>query len=116
MVVMRFNMSLITTVQYIENESIDQYLPIDDLSLHDYLTDNADWNNEFWEFEPKFIKHYGEKILAVFNESVNGITFQAIWAGETPINTENLTIEQFLDVIEQNKIATKTKYVVRKYA
>ena len=109
-------MSLITEIEFIDDPNGKSCLEGLNIQLHDYLTDDADWNAEYWDFEPECLKKYSKMVESLFSQSANGIEFQALWVGEKPKNLIEIPIDKFLEVIERNQIATGARYVVRKSA
>ena len=109
-------MSLISKLTYLNENGKETKVVEPNLELHDFLTDNADWNNEYWEFEKDRLLSFSHVIREHFNHSGYGITFQAIWAGENIKSTVNLSISELTNLILQNKISTKFKYIVIKNA
>lgn len=109
-------MSLITAIKFIDDPKGKSCMEGLNIQLHDYLTDDADWNAEYWDFDSQYLKGYSKLLENLFSQSANGIEFQALWVGETPKNRIELPIEKFLEVIESNRISTEARYVVRKGA
>jgi len=109
-------MSLITVVKFIDDPSGKLFLKGTDIDLHDHLTDDADWGAEFWDFYEEYMRDYSKKLEYLFSQSANGIEFQALWVGDIPTKIINLSLSEFLEVVRNNKIDTKTKYIVRKSA
>lgn len=107
-------MSLVTKLVLIDEP--DRPLRSAEIDLHDQLTDNADWNAPFWDFDPECLKTYAERLKRIFLESNRGIVFQALWVGDEPETTRDVSIDEFLEIVRNNRIGTKTKYVVRKTA
>ena len=109
-------MSLVTEIEFIDDPEGKSYLEGLNIQLHDYLTDDADWNAEYWDFDSEHLKKYSKLLEDLFSQSANGIEFQALWVGETPNNIIELPIDKFLEIVERNQIATGARYVVRKGA
>lgn len=107
-------MSLITYIDFIDKKSDEKLLKGTDFQLHDQLTDNADWNNEFWDFNIGYLPSYAAKIESLYNQSAKGFSFSALWIGDNPTNVSNVSINEFINAIKANKIGTKTKYVISK--
>lgn len=103
-------MSLETRIEMFGNPS-SEFL-IDDSELHDLLTDGADWNAEFWDFQRSGLETLAEKITKLYAVSNGGFTFQAVWPGNQVSKVESLSLSEFLEIIRANRIGTKTKYVV----
>lgn len=85
---------------------------ISSYELHDMLTDDADWNAEYWDFRRPDLEKFAEKIAKLYAVSNGGFTFQAIWSGDKHSKTEYLSLNEFLETIKTNRIGTRTKYVV----
>lgn len=109
-------MSLVTKLIFIDDPNGRLYLKNADIDLHDHLTDDADWGAEFWDFDPGYLQTYSAQLERLFSLSANGIEFQALWVGDRPTKTLDLSLEEFLEVVRNNKIGTKISYVVRKNA
>lgn len=109
-------MSLVTKLVFIDDPNGQSLVKNADIDLHDYLTDDAGWNAEFWNFDEAYLKSYSKKLERMFSLSANGIEFQALWVGETPTKTCDLSLEEFLETVRNNKIGTKTRYLVKKNA
>ena len=109
-------MSLATKLVFIDDPNGQSLVKNADIGLHDHLTDDADWNAEFWDFDAEYLQAYSKKLERMFSLSANGIEFQALWVGDKPTTTRNLSLEEFLEAVRNNKIGTKTKYIVRKNA
>jgi len=109
-------MSLVTEIEFIDDPKGKSYLEGFNIQLHDYLTDYADWDAEYWDFDSEHLKRYSNLLEDLFSKSANGIEFQALWVGETAKKVIDLPIDEFLAVIERNQIATGARYVVRKGA
>lgn len=109
-------MSLVTRLVLIDDPYGILRLKNADLDLHNHLIDDADWDADYWVFDVKYLQSYSTKLETIFTQSVNGIEFQALWVGDKPNKTLNLSLGEFLDIVRNNKIGTKTKYVVKKKA
>ena len=103
-------MSLETRIEMLGNPSSEFY--ISDYELHDLLTDEADRNAKFWDFHHSGLEKFAQKIIKLYAVSNGGFTLQAIWSGDKISNVENLSLEEFLEIVRSNRIGTKTKYVV----
>jgi hypothetical protein len=107
-------MSLISKLTYLSENGNETKVIESNLKLHEALTDNADWNNEYWEFDNGRLLSLSKTIQEHFNLSDYGIAFQAIWADEIPKGNIPLTISELINIVSKNKISTHSKYVVRK--
>lgn len=109
-------MSLVTKLTFIAESNESSQLSDADIDLHDHLTDQADWDAEFWDIGTEYLKTYAKRLEQLFSLSTNGIEFQALWVGDKPTRTLEISIDEFLEIVRSNRIGTKTKYVVRKHA
>ena len=107
-------MSLITIIEFINTSDKRSILNQYNIDMHDYLTDQADWNSEYWDFDSEFLLKYSITVNEIINSSSSGITFQALWVGENPSEIIELTIKELIKTIENNKIKTRAKYIARK--
>jgi hypothetical protein len=109
-------MSLITEIEFINNRKSKSYLKGLNIDLHDHLTDQADWNAEYWDFDSDYLHEYSKILEHIISKSTHGIEFQAMWVGEHPDKLIELSPSEFLQVVRSNKIGTSTRYTVRKNA
>jgi len=109
-------MSLITKILPIRKSDDLGTIPNEDLNLHDCLTDDVDWNAEYWDFHPNCMSKFANVIKDAYVTSTDGVIFQALWVGDAPEITIELTIEQFISVLSENKVATHAAYIIHKNA
>ncbi len=107
-------MSLFVEIEFINTRDQRSYLKKFDLQLHNHLTEQADWDAEFWDFDPEYLVEYSKKLEEVISYSKEGIEFQALWVGENPNKFIELSPNAFLEIIRTNKIGTSTHYFVNK--
>ena len=80
------------------------------------LTDDADWNAEFWDLQSALLPHTAN-LLSLINECVpSGFVFEALWAGDKPAETLTVSFDELRDSVLKNQIKTKAKYVVENNA
>jgi len=107
-------MSLFVEIEFINDQKGKSYLKDLDYQLHDHLTEQADWNAEYWDFDPDYLKEYSQKMEKIISQSKEGIEFQALWVGERPNKFLELSSNEFLDIVRKNKIGTSTRYIIKK--
>ena len=107
-------MSLTTKIEFLDDPKGKSHLKNLDVDLHSHLTDQADWDAEYWDFESDFLQQYAQKLENLISKSESGITFEALWANENPQNFVELSPTEFLQIVRSNKIGTQTKYFVNK--
>lgn len=80
--------------------------------LHDYLADEADWRASTWDFEPEGLSKLRETMLLLFSRIPEAFLFQAVWIGD-PVESElGIGRAEFLEIIDQDEIGTRTRYAV----
>ncbi len=108
-------MSLETKIEYIGSEEsphdLDSKL---NFELHDLLSDDADWNDEFWKFNIDKMSPFVRKVEKYYGASKKGIVFSAIWPPDKVENVIEITINELRDMLLSNRVGTKAKYVVTK--
>ncbi len=109
-----FFMSLVTKIEFIDDPKGKSHLKGLDIDLHYHLTDQADWDAEYWDFDSKYLQDYAKMLKELFSKSQNGIEFQAMWIGEQPDKFVEVSINEFLEIVRSNKIGTATRYIVNK--
>ncbi|MBD3615595.1 MAG: hypothetical protein HUJ22_03405 [Gracilimonas sp.] len=107
-------MSLVTKIEFIDDPKGKSHLKGLDIDLHYYLTDQADWDAEYWDFDSEYLQDYAKMLEDLFSKSKNGIEFQAMWIGEQPDKFVEVSINEFLEIVRSNKIGTSTRYIVNK--
>lgn len=83
-------------------------------SLHDALTDDADWDDRYWDFEKEKLNEVKDRIRDEYSKSSGGITFAALWAGDEPENEIEESIEGLLQRFDEGRIGTKDRYTLTK--
>ncbi|NWK57719.1 hypothetical protein HW115_19025 [Verrucomicrobiaceae bacterium N1E253] len=85
-----------------------------DYSLHDALTDQADWNADYWDFHQNQLKSVKERIKNDYLNSSKGIVFAALWVSDLPLNDVETTIEDLLERFDHGRIGTRDRYSIKK--
>ena len=85
-----------------------------DCSLHDALTDQADWNAEFWDFHIDQLRSVKDRIRKDYVDSSSGIAFAALWVSDSPKNEIETTIDDLLERFDRGKIGTRDRYIIKK--
>jgi len=81
-------------------------------SLHDYLTDAADWDAPTWDFEPEGCQRLGQTLGWLYERMPESFEFSALWGPKT-IHEREVDRDELLDIVENNVISTVTVYKVR---
>ncbi|MEX1014388.1 MAG: hypothetical protein WDZ80_04475 [Candidatus Paceibacterota bacterium] len=109
-------MSLFVEIEFIDDRKGKSHLKDFDYQLHNHLTEQADWDAEYWDFDSEYLIEYSQKLEQLISKSEEGIEFQAMWVGEQPNKFLELTPDEFLEIIRSNKIGTSIRYIVNKNA
>ena len=80
------------------------------------LTDNADWNDEFWDFQISLLPPTAKLLADICERVPNGFTVEALWAGDKPEETLTVSLAELSNLVLKNQIKTKAKYVVENNA
>ena len=78
------------------------------------LTDDADWNAEFWNFEPSVLAPTANLLANIHQRMPNDFSVEAIWAGDKPDETLTVSIDKLKNLVTKNQVNTKAKYIVEK--
>lgn len=85
-----------------------------DVDLHDALTDAADWNAPYWDFDQEQIQEFRSRIIEEFEAAPDGLLVSAIWTGDPVEEKIELSIQEFLERLNEGQIGTRTKYLITK--
>jgi hypothetical protein len=109
-------MTLVTRIEISDSPDLQHLAASGDFDLHDYLSDQADWNAPYWEFEVGRMYEYCRKLQELFALTGSGFSFQALWVGEKPKHVEVISIEDLVSLLQTNRLRTSAKYMVSKGA
>jgi hypothetical protein len=76
------------------------------------LTDNADWNAATWEFQPMLLCDLASTFAFISERAPNGFAVEAVWIGDRVKESLEVSLDEFLEVVRRNTVATKAKYIV----
>lgn len=83
---------------------------------HDLLTDEADWNADFWDFQSNMLPYLAQAVDR-FGEVYSGpFRFSALWISDKPNVTIKVSPSELSSLIRANRIGTKTVYLVNERA
>jgi hypothetical protein len=77
------------------------------------LTDDADWNAPTWDTRKEILPDLALALLFISELASNGYIFEALWAGDKPDKNIEVSLDEILDIVQRNRIGTKTRYIVR---
>lgn len=77
------------------------------------LTDDADWNAEAWAMRPEILEPLAATIEHLIHAVPDGLTIEALWAGDAPKATVTMGAEEFASLVRTSRIGTKIRYEVR---
>jgi hypothetical protein len=76
------------------------------------LTDDADWNEPAWEIQRRLLLALAETLTVINERAHSGFAFEALWVGDKPEDQLEMAFEGFIELVRQNKLATKTRYII----
>jgi len=103
-------MSIETKIEMFGNPSSEFYFAENE--LRDLLRDKDKQPVDEWDFHKAGLEEIARKLSRLFAVSNGGFTFQATWAGATPTKTESLAYSDFIETVKNNKMDSRTKYIV----
>ena len=77
------------------------------------LTDDADWNAPAWDIQPTLLLPLSNLVRYISERASNGLILEALWAGDKPEKNLELSPDELLSVVRENRVGTKTRYIVR---
>lgn len=80
--------------------------------LHEYLTDDADWNADTWDFEPEGRERLARTLGWLYERLPEAFEFASTW-GPVTIDDRDIDRAELLAVVESNAVSTGTVYKVR---
>ena len=76
------------------------------------LTDDADWNAEYWDLLPKLRGPLAETVRRVGGRMPEGFTLEALWAGDSYTSECECRLKDLVDAISNNRLGTHVRYTV----
>ena len=80
------------------------------------LSDNADWNADYWELRPEYLEPLNDLVTQSFVKSLEGITFRAGWIGDEVTKRIELSLAELGQFILENRLPTRTLILLEKGA
>jgi hypothetical protein len=77
------------------------------------LTDDADWNAPTWDIQPTLLMPLTNSLAYISERAANGLILEALWAGDEPEKNLELSSGELLSTVRENRVGTKTRYIVR---
>lgn len=77
------------------------------------LTDDADWNAPAWDIQPTLLPHLANSLAFISERASQGFIFEALWAGDRPEKNLEVSPDELLSIVQENRVGTKTRYIVR---
>ena len=76
------------------------------------LTDEANWNAPTWDLRNEVLPDLALALLFISELASNSFNFEARWAGEKPGKNLEVSLSELLEIVQQNRIGTKVRYIV----
>lgn len=77
------------------------------------LTEQADWNAPAWDVRPELLQPLANTLAFISERAPAGFVLEALWAGDNPEKSVEISIDDLLDLVRENRMGTKTRYIVR---
>ena len=77
------------------------------------LTDETDWNAPAWDIQPTLLLPLANSLEFISKWAADGLTFEALWAGDKPEKNLEVSPDELLGIVRENRVGTKTRYTVR---
>lgn len=74
------------------------------------LSDNADWNAEFWSMRPEVLEPLAATLQAVVKGGISCLTVEAVWNAEQASLERRMSLEEFIEEVRAGRIRTRTRY------
>ena len=80
------------------------------------LTDQADWDADAWAMRPEVLEPLARTLSTLAERGPEGMTVEALWAGEKPAREQRVTIRELADLARASQLGTHTRYVLSRRA
>ncbi len=77
------------------------------------VTDEADWNSPAWDIQPTLLPALANSLAFISERAANGLILEALWAGDKPEKNLEVSPDELLSIVRENRVGTKTRYIVR---
>ena len=76
------------------------------------LTDDADWEADYWDLRPTLQGPLAETVRRVGGRMPEGFTLEALWAGDSYTSERECRLRDLVDAISDNRLGTHICYTV----
>lgn len=76
------------------------------------LSDDADWNAEVWRLRPEILERLASTLEQLVAEVTEGFRIEALWVGESPLQTVQVSADRLVELTRTNQFGTRTRYEV----
>ena len=77
------------------------------------LTDEAEWGAPAWDIQPTLLPHLADSLAFISERAAHGLILEALWAGDKPEKNLEVSPDELLSIVRENRVGTKTRYIVR---
>jgi len=108
-------MSLILTIEYLGTKTFFGGLKkMSYGAIHDALTDNADWNANYWDFDFGKLDDFIKLIEREYNQSNQGMRIAVTWNSDSIDKDIEESIEGLIQRFDIGQIGTRERYTIKK--
>ena len=76
------------------------------------LTDDADWEADYWDLRPALRGPLAETVRRVGGRMPEGFTLEALWAGDSYTSERECRLKDLVDAISDNRLGTHVRHTV----
>ena len=82
------------------------------LGAHDILDDQADWNSKTWLFNPAQLNRFVVTLRRLYELLPDRLSLLAAWVGEDPTEVRDVTRDELLTALAENRLGNRVLYRV----
>jgi len=77
------------------------------------LTAEADWNAPAWDIQPTLLLPLANSLAFISERAARGLILEALWVRDKPEKNLEVSPDELLRIVRENRVGTKTRYFVR---
>lgn len=81
---------------------------------HAALTDQADWNAQYWDMDTAARLRLDGALRALYQIAPSDILVWAIWSGDRVAEERSVSLEELSEIVRDGRLETRTRYHVPK--
>ena len=77
------------------------------------LHDDADCNEPIWKLRDEVLPKLVQTLTLLHKKFEGGFNFEALWVSDRVKHQPNVTLDELLDLIRENRLGNFTRYIVQ---